>query len=51
MVLNCAVSGSDGSSMGIAALTVYSVATLWPLYDDVVVCSSDGFHEVVLAEG
>lgn len=40
--LDCRLSGSDGSSMGDAAVPVTVLATLWPIWEDAVAVSLDG---------
>lgn len=39
----CALTGADGSALGSTRLSVAVLPTLWPLYDDVITVSADGF--------
>lgn len=46
-VLSCTLTGSDGSAMGVAEQNVSVTATLWPVFDDVIVVSANGLSRSV----
>jgi hypothetical protein len=46
--VTCALSASDGTSMGSATLRVHVTPTRWPTFDDVFIVANNGFARSVL---
>ena len=45
--VSCNLTGADGTAMGSTATDVSVTATLWPVFDDVIIVSSNGFSRSV----